>query len=196
MKKAVIITAVLLLIAGAGGSLWLKRRLDNQMALAATQEQQEEQPKQHKPAFDKYDNGPADPTELLELVNAERQRIGVAPLVMDENVQKSAQLKADDMIAKGYRQHDIPGLGDMYTQEMRYLIYQQAKCTMSGENYYTGAYYPKSDAFVSTSREAFKGWMSSKPHREAIQNPKYKKTGFGVSTNNTSLVAVQHFCIP
>lgn len=34
MKKAVIITAVLLLIAGAGGSLWLKRRLDNQMALA------------------------------------------------------------------------------------------------------------------------------------------------------------------
>jgi len=31
MKKAVIITAVLLLIAGTGGSLWLKRRLDNQI---------------------------------------------------------------------------------------------------------------------------------------------------------------------
>ena len=63
MKKAVIITAVLLLIAGTGGSLWLKRRLDNQMALAAAQEQQEQQPKPHKPAFDKYDNGPADPQE-------------------------------------------------------------------------------------------------------------------------------------
>ena len=195
MKKAVIITAVLLLIAGAGGSLWLKRRLDNQIALATAQEQQQ-QPKPYKPAFDKYDDGPADPTELLELVNAERQRIGVAPLVMDENIQKSAQLKADDMIAKGYRQHIIPGLGDMYTQEMRYLIYQRAKCSHSSENYYTGAYHPKSDVFVSTSREAFNGWMSSKPHREAIQDPKYKKTGFGVSTNNTSLVAVQHFCIP
>lgn len=195
MKKAIVITIIVALTVGAGG-VWLKTYLDDQAAAKAAQAQAEEQPKQHKPAFDKYDNGPADPTELLELVNAERQRIGVAPLVMDENVQKSAQLKADDMIAKGYRQHDIPGLGDMYTQEMRYLIYQQAKCTMSGENYYTGAYYPKSDAFVSTSREAFKGWMSSKPHREAIQNPKYKKTGFGVSTNNTSLVAVQHFCIP
>ena len=195
MKKAIVITIIVALTVGAGG-IWLKTYLDDQAAAKAAQAQAEEQPKQHKPAFDKYDNGPADPTELLELVNAERQRIGVAPLVMDENVQKSAQLKADDMIAKGYRQHDIPGLGDMYTQEMRYLIYQQAKCTMSGENYYTGAYYPKSDAFVSTSREAFKGWMSSKPHREAIQNPKYKKTGFGVSTNNTSLVAVQHFCIP
>lgn len=195
MKKAIVITIIVALTVGAGG-VWLKTYLDDQAAAKAAQAQAEEQPKQHKPALDKYDNGPADPTELLELVNAERQRIGVAPLVMDENVQKSAQLKADDMIAKGYRQHDIPGLGDMYTQEMRYLIYQQAKCTMSGENYYTGAYYPKSDAFVSTSREAFKGWMSSKPHREAIQNPKYKKTGFGVSTNNTSLVAVQHFCIP
>lgn len=195
MKKAIVITIIVALTVGAGG-VWLKTYLDDQAAAKAAQAQAEEQPKQHKPAFDKYDNGPADPTELLELVNAERQRIGVAPLVMDENIQKSAQLKADDMIAKGYRQHDIPGLGDMYTQEMRYLIYQQAKCTMSGENYYTGAYYPKSDAFVSTSREAFKGWMSSKPHREAIQNPKYKKTGFGVSTNNTSLVAVQHFCIP
>lgn len=195
MKKAIVITIIVALTVGAGG-VWLKTYLDDQAAAKAAQAQAEEQPKQHKPAFDKYDNGPADPTELLELVNAERQRIGVAPLVMDENVQKSAQLKADDMIAKGYRQHDIPGLGDMYTQEMRYLIYQQAKCTMSGENYYTGAYYPKSNAFVSTSREAFKGWMSSRPHREAIQNPKYKKTGFGVSTNNTSLVAVQHFCIP
>lgn len=196
MKKAIVITVIVVALTVGAGGVWLKTYLDDQAAAKAAQAQAEEQPKQHKPAFDKYDNGPADPTELLELVNAERQRIGVAPLVMDENVQKSAQLKADDMIAKGYRQHDIPGLGDMYTQEMRYLIYQQAKCTMSGENYYTGAYYPKSDAFVSTSREAFKGWMSSKPHREAIQNPKYKKTGFGVSTNNTSLVAVQHFCIP
>ena len=190
MKKAVIITAVVLLIAGAGGGLWLKTRLNAQAVTEVAQVQKQEQPKS------KYDDGPADPTELLELVNAERQRIGVAPLEFDESMQRSAQLKADDMIAKGYRQHNIPGLGDMYTQEMYYLIYQQAKCTMSGENYYTGAYYPKSDAFVSTSREAFKGWMSSKPHREAIQNPKYKKTGFGVSTNNTSLVAVQHFCIP
>ena len=51
------------------------------------QEQKQEQPKS------KYDVGPADPTGLLELVNAERQRIGVAPLEFDESVQRSAQGK-------------------------------------------------------------------------------------------------------
>lgn len=184
MKKAIVITAIVALTIGVVGGVWLKRRLDNQIALVATQEQQEEQPKQHKPAFDKYDNGPADPQEILELVNQERARIGVAPLVMDENVQKSAQLKADDMEAKGYRQHNIPGLGDMYTQEMYYLIYQQAKCTMSSENWTAGANI--------SSRGAFNWWMNSESHRKAIQDPKYTKIGIGVGPK--SQVAVQHFC--
>ena len=133
MKKAIVIAVILTLIVGVSGGVWLKTRLDAQTATTVAQEQKQEQPKS------KYDVGPADPTELLELVNAERQRIGVAPLEFDESMQRSAQLKADDMITKGYRQHIIPGLGDMYTQEMRYLIYQQAKCSHSGENYYTGA---------------------------------------------------------
>ena len=139
--------------------------------------------------FDKYDNGLADPQEILELVNKERARIGVAPLVMDENVQRSAQLKANDMEAKGYRQHVIPELGDMYTQEMRYLIYQQAKCTMSGENWTAGANI--------SSRDAFNWWMNSEPHRKAIQNPEYTKIGLGVSRNsdNSKTYAVQYFCI-
>lgn len=52
------------------------------------------------PAPTKYEVGPPDAQELLELVNAERAKVGVAPLVIDERVQKSAQLKADDMAAK------------------------------------------------------------------------------------------------
>ena len=39
MKKAVIITAVLLLIAGAGGGLWLKTRLNAQAVTEVVQEQ-------------------------------------------------------------------------------------------------------------------------------------------------------------
>ena len=189
MKKAVIITAVLLLIAGAGGSLWLKRRLDNQIALATAQEQQEEQPKPHKPAFDKYDNGPADPQEILELVNQERARIGVAPLVMDENVQKSAQLKADDMEAKGYRQHNIPGTDNWYSSEMANLM-SKAGCHTVSENFYWAG-------FEATSRDAFNWWMNSEPHRKAIQNPEYTKIGLGISrsSDNSKTYAVQHFCI-
>ncbi len=185
MKKALVITAIIVALIASVGGVWLKTRLDTQAAAGVAQEQKQEQPKS------KYDVGPADPTELLELVNAERQRVGVAPLVMDERLNASAQEKADDMVNRNYRDHVSPEGIHGYE-----LVFKHTggECRHAGENYYTGAYHPKSDVFVSTSREAFNGWMSSKPHREAIQDPKYKKTGFGVSTNNTTLLAVQHFC--
>ena len=182
MKKAVIITVILALVVG-GGVLW-KIRENRLAAKAAYLEAKATEGQAYNKGFTKYEMGPADPQEILELVNQERARIGIAPLVMDENVQKSAQLKADDMEAKGYRQHNIPGLGDMYTQEMYYLIYQQAKCTMSGENWTAGANI--------SSRGAFNWWMNSESHRKAIQDPKYTKIGIGVGPK--SQVAVQHFC--
>lgn len=170
-----LITAIVALVAGAAGGVWLKTHLDNQAAAAAAA----------KLEPSKYDVGPPDPQEMLELVNAERAKAGVAPLVLDENVQKSAQLKAEDMAAKDYRQHEIPGLGDMYTQEMRTLLYKDANCKSSGENIRWAP--PK---WQDTSRSAFEGWMSSKPHREAIQDPAYHRIGFGVKNE----VSVQHFC--
>lgn len=187
MKKAIVIAVILTLIVGVSGGVWLKTRLDAQTATTVAQEQKQEQPKS------KYDVGPADAQEMLELVNEERQRVGVAPLVMDERLNASAQEKADDMVKRNYRDHVSPEGIHGYE-----LVFKNTdgECRHAGENYYTGAYHPKSDVFVPTSRRAFNGWMSSKPHREAIQNPKYTKTGFGVSTNNTSLIAVQHFCQP
>ena len=78
IKKAVIITAVLLLIAGTGGGLWLKTRLNVQAVTEVAQEQKQEQPKS------KYDVVPPDAQEMLELVNQERAKVGVAPLRLDE----------------------------------------------------------------------------------------------------------------
>lgn len=190
MKKAIVITVIVALAVGAGGGIWLKTHLDAQAVAKVAQEQ-----KQQRPELSRYDVGPADATELLELVNAERQRIGVAPLEFDENVRMSAQLKSDDMIARGYRQHNLPGTNYTLTDEM--YAWVSKSCSSSGENFYAAAYHPNfSNELMPTSRKAFDGWMSSEPHRKAIQDPKYKKTGFGVSTDNTSLVAVQHFCIP
>lgn len=179
MKKAIVITIILALVVGVGGGVWLKTRLDAQAATTAAQEQAEEQPKS------KYDVGPPDAQEILELVNQERARIGVAPLVMDENVQKSAQLKADDMVAKGYRQHIIPGTQYTLSKEMAYWV--NKSCSKSSENISW-----RTDNIPGTSQDVFNGWMSSKPHREAIQDPKYTKTGIGTHKD----IAVQRFCIP
>lgn len=175
MKKVMVITVILALVAGVGGGVWLKTRLDAQAAAGVAQEQPES----------KYDVGPPDAQEILELVNKERARIGVAPLVMDENVQKSAQLKADDMAAKGYRQHIIPGTPYTLNSEMAYWV--NKSCSKSSENISW-----RTDNIPGTSQDVFNGWMSSKPHREAIQDPKYTKTGIGTHKD----IAVQRFCIP
>ena len=140
MKKVIVITAIVALTVGVGGGVWLKTRLDAQTATGMAQEQ----PKS------KYDVGPPDPQEILELVNQERARIGVAPLVMDENVQKSAQLKADDMEAKGYRQHIIPGTQYTLSKEMAYWV--NKSCSKSSENISW-----RTDNITGTSQDVFNG---------------------------------------
>ena len=37
------------------------------------------------------------------------------------------------------------------------------------------------------------GWMNSKPHHDAMLNPSYSTTGFGIVWGDT-MVVVQHFC--
>lgn len=157
----------------------------NAGAIEAQKRERENNPRSHKLTFDKYDNSPADPQKILELVNQERARIGAAPLVMDENVQKSAQLKANDMEAKGYRQHIIPGTRYTLSNEMAYWI--NKSCSKSSENLIW-----RSDNGIETTGGAFDGWMGSEPHRKAIQNPKYTKTGIAVSPDKR--IVVQHFC--
>ncbi len=182
MKKAVIITVILALVVG-GGVLW-KIRENRLAAKAAYLEAKATEGQAYNKGFTKYEMGPADPQEILELVNQERARIGVAPLVMDENVQKSAQLKAEDMEAKGYRQHNIPGTNNWYSPEMASLMHQ-AGCHTVSENWTAGTHI--------SSRGAFDWWMNSEPHRKAIQDPTYTKIGIGVGPK--SKVAIQHFCI-
>ena len=99
MKKIIVITIILALIV-SGGVLW-KIRENRLAAKAAYLEAKAAEGQAYNKGLTKYEMGPADPQEILESVNQERARIGVAPLVMDENVQKSAQLKADNMAAKG-----------------------------------------------------------------------------------------------
>ena len=184
MKKAIVTTTIIVaLIVSVGGGLWLKTRLNAQAVAEVAREQKQEQPKS------KYDVGPVDAGEILELVNIERARIGVAPLTNDENIHMSAQLKSDDMLAKGYKQHNIPGTDNWYSSEMASLM-SKAGCHTVSENFYWAG-------FEATSRDAFNWWMNSEPHRKAIQNPDYTKIGIGISrsSDNSKTYAVQHFCI-
>ena len=181
MKKAVIITAVLLLIAGVGGGVWLKTRLNAQAVAEVAKEQKQEQPKS------KYDVGPPDAQEMLELVNEERAKVGVAPLKLDERLNASAQEKADDMQNRDYYGHVSPEgtRGTLFV-----FKHMPSKCRYAGENL-ANILIPDSN-----SRNPISTWMSStKGHREAILDKDYDLVGFGIAKDKygNSLI-VQHFC--
>ena len=178
MKKTIVITAIVALTIGVGGGVWLKTRLDAQAVAEAAHEQKQEQPKS------KYEVGPPDAQEILELVNKERARIGVAPLEVDPRINASAQEKADDMVNRNYRDHVSPEGIHGYE-----LVFKHTggECRHAGENLAW-----RTDNTVGTTRSAFNWWMSSKPHRKAIQDSKYTKTGIGINKD----IVVQHFCQP
>lgn len=179
MKKAIVITIILALVAGVGGGVWLKTRLDAQAVAGVAQEQAES----------KYDVGPPDAQEMLELVNQERAKVGVAPLRLDERLNASAQEKADDMQNRGYYDHKSPDSIEGYSLVFKHM---QNRCRYASENL---AKVSTADGKIGNSRFTIDNWMrSTKGHREAILDAKYSLVGFGISKQGYDLIVVQHFC--
>jgi len=127
---------------------------------------------------------PQPPTipELLKLVNEERSRVGVAPLIEDTRLDQSAQRKADEMVKDNNDSHiDLNGVhGYTYINDVG--IY----CKSDGENLYWG----NSLQYPSTSIGAVTWWISSKPHHAAMIDSKSTLTGFGINGHRI----VEHFC--
>lgn len=181
MKKVIVIAVIVALTIGVGGGVWLKTRLDAQAAAGAAQEQK--QPKS------KYDVGPPDAQEMLELVNQERAKVGAAPLKLDERLNASAQEKADDMQNRGYYDHKSPDSIEGYSLVFKHM---QNRCRYASENL---AKVSTADGKIGNSRFTIDNWMrSTKGHREAILDAKYSLVGFGISKQGYDLIVVQHFC--
>lgn len=122
---------------------------------------------------------PLNADKIFALVNEERLKHGLNPLVMDAEISTVSQVKADDMVARNYYAHDDPLTGKNPAWDNP--IWKQ-KCMHSGENINTGP-NPTNENIVSS-------WMSSKPHHDAILNPSYTTSGIAVNRN----IVVQHFC--
>ena len=115
--------------------------------------------------------------ELLNLTNAERQKASVAPLIEDEALNRSAQRKAEQMLAENNYSH----VDSNNVHGYDYIADETSDCVLIAENI-TNTNYPLA---------AIGSWMGSKKgHREAILNIEYDYIGFGIVGNYT----VQHFC--
>lgn len=136
----------------------------------------------------KYDVGPVDKTELLELVNKERVKTGAQPLVDNPVLDESAAWKAQDMATRNYFAHKVPGIDKEYDQA--HMDTQSAVCADTvSEN----LVLPGKDG---TSRDSIYSWMTSTMgHREALLNPTRNLTGIGIAKSSDGVYYVAElFC--
>ena len=128
----------------------------------------------------KYDIGPPDALEILELINYARSKENLKPLKMYEPLNRTAQWMANDMKENNYFSHYKPG-----TTIPHGLLKARAVCNAPAENL-----VQTSPPDLHTSRVAFNAWMQSPPHRQSIMSSTYTLTGFGIAGNKI----VEHFC--
>lgn len=117
----------------------------------------------------KVTNGKADnkaEQEMFRLVNIEREKAGVKPLVFDDSLRDVARLHSRDMFEKGYFSHYTPeGLSPFDRMDNQDIAY-----SFAGENL---ALAPSTDL-------AMQGLMNSPGHRKNILSPNFGKIGIGV----------------
>jgi len=118
---------------------------------------------------------------MIELVNQERLKAGVAPLQVDMRLVESARLKSQDMIDNNYFSHTSPTWGQFYT-----IIRQK-----TGSDY---GYLGENLAGAPSVQTAHSLLMNSEGHRRNILNPNYTHIGIGIIKGGTyGMMFTQHF---
>lgn len=108
----------------------------------------------------------ADEQQMLDLVNQERQKAGLAPLKADPELTKMARVKSQDMIDNNYFSHNSPTYGSPFEMMDQFGIeYNTAGENIAGNGSVQGAH---------TSL------MNSDGHRANILGSQYSKIGIGI----------------
>lgn len=105
-------------------------------------------------------------TSMLGLINKERSKAGLQPLVMDGRLTALARLKSGCIIENNYFSHISPVYGDPITMLKDYGI----KYSWAGENL----------AGNQTVEIAHQALMNSLQHRKNILNPNFTHVGIGI----------------
>ena len=123
---------------------------------------------------------------MLTLINAERAKRGVPPLVTDPTFQTVARMRTADMLARGFFSHNDPKTGERVAKAM---LLKLGLNTPSGENFYWGR--PYDPQFVE---RVMRWFMSDPPHRDNIISSRWNVVGVSVMRGaNDTVIAVQNF---
>ena len=118
--------------------------------------------------------------EVFDLINTQRTNYGLTALKVDEEVQRVAKIKAQDMVDNNYFSHQSPIYGSPFAMLNSFKISYQT----AGENI----------AGNSTNSGAVTAWMNSSGHKANILNSSFNYTGIGVvSSSKYGKIYVQLF---
>lgn len=122
----------------------------------------------------------ADEQEVFDLINKQREENGLEKLVIDNELQNVARIKAKDMVNNNYFSHTSPTYGSPFDMMKTYGISYRT----AGENI----------AGHSSNSGAVTAWMGSPGHKENILNKAYNYTGVAVvESSKYGKVYVQMF---
>lgn len=105
-------------------------------------------------------------TQILSLVNNERSKVGIKPLVLNWELSRVAKIKCQDMINNNYFSHQSPTYGSPFDMMKKFGISYRS----AGENIAAGQ---------KTPQEVMNAWMNSSGHRANILSSNYSELGVG-----------------
>ncbi len=118
--------------------------------------------------------------QVLNLVNKERAKENLAPLKLNAELTKIAQLKSEDMKNKNYFDHTSPTYGSPFAMMKQFGInYKYA-----GENIAKGQ---------KTAEAVVTAWMNSEGHRKNILNKNFTEMGLGYIKSGSTTYWTQMF---
>ncbi len=121
-----------------------------------------------------------DEQETLNLINAERVKNGLSELKIDNELQRVARIKAQDMVDNNYFSHTSPTYGSPFDMMKSFKISYKT----AGENI----------AGNSSNQGAVNAWMNSEGHKANILNSSFNYTGLGVvNSSKYGKIYVQMF---
>jgi uncharacterized YkwD family protein len=120
----------------------------------------------------------AEEQEILTLVNNERAKAGLKPLVMNPQVNAAARIKADEMCAKKYFNHTSPVYGTPFEMLRAFGVNYKT----AGENIAKGQ---------KSAKAVMGAWMNSQGHKFNILNPDFTDLGVGYATDGKTTYWVQ-----
>lgn len=119
-------------------------------------------------------------SKILQLVNAERSKVGAKALTSSGECTRLARMKSKDMVDNNYFSHQSPTYGSPFD--------------MLKSNKVTYMYAGENIAMNQSADAAFKAWMNSEGHKKNILNPNFTELGVGIAPKgNGSYIYTQLF---